>query len=76
MASHEELLSELPRLEKLSHAQRLKRAKKRREEQLKKYRATLVDMVKRKKKTPAKISFEINAVLLDLISRNDVKGGD
>jgi protein phosphatase 1 regulatory subunit 16A len=75
MASHEDLIAELPRLEKLSHAQRLKRAKKRREEQLKKYRATLVATLIKKKKTSTKISFEINDVLLDLITRNDVRGG-
>ena len=74
MASHEELLAELPKLEKLSHAARLKRAKKRREEQLKKYRATLVSMIK-KKKAPAVIKFELNTLLYDLVTRNDVKGG-
>ena len=74
MASHEELLAELPKLEKLSHAARLKRAKKRREEQLKKYKATLSSMIKRDK-TPANIQFELNAVLHDVVTRNDVKNG-
>lgn len=75
MASHEELLAELPKLDKMSHAKRQKFAKRRREEQLKKYKATFVSMI-RKKKTPTKISFEINALLIDLISRNDPKAGE
>lgn len=40
MASHEELLAEMPKLEKLSNAQRLKHAKKRRQKQLKRWQDT------------------------------------
>jgi len=40
MASHEELIAEMPKLEKLSNAQRLKHAKKRRQKQLKKWQDT------------------------------------
>ncbi len=80
MASHEELVSELQKLEKLSHAARLKQAKKRRQKQLKKYqewlrydRQTLGTVTK--KRTPPSINFENGAVLNDLVSRNDMIGG-
>lgn len=79
MASHEELVSELQKLEKLSHAARLKQAKKRRQKQLKKYqewlrydRQTLGTVTK--KRTPPSINFENGAVLNDLVSRNDMIG--
>ncbi len=80
MASHEELVAELEKLEKLSHAARLKHAKKRRQKQLKKYqdlvrtdRQTLGSVTK--KRTPPVISFENSAVLNDLVARNDIVGG-
>ncbi len=80
MASHEELVSELQKLEKLSHAARLKHAKKRRVKQLKKYqewvrydRQTSCSVAK--KRTLAKINFEDRSVLTDLVSRNDLIGG-
>ena len=80
MASHEELVAELAKLEKLSHAARLKHAKKRRMKQLKKYqewvrydRQTSASVAK--KRTPAKVNFEDSAVLTDLVARNDLIGG-
>ena len=80
MASHEELVAELQKLEKLSHAARLKHAKKRRLKQLKKYqewvrydRQTSGSIAK--KKNPSVVNFENNAVLNDLVSRNDLIGG-
>lgn len=80
MASHDELMAELQKLEKLSHAARLKHAKKRRQKQLKKYqewlrydRQTSASMTR--KRALAKISFENSAVLNDLVSRNDLIGG-
>lgn len=81
MASHEELIAELQKLEKLSHAARLKHAKKRRQKQMKKYqewvrldRQTLGSTVK--KKSPPKVNFENGSVLNDLVSRNDFIGGE
>ena len=80
MASHEELIAELQKLEKLSHAARLKHAKKRRVKQLKKYqewlrydRQTSASVSTRR--TAPKISFENGAVLNYLVSRNDLIGG-
>lgn len=80
MASHDELVAELQKLEKLSHAARLKHAKKRRLKQLKKYQEWLrydrqTSGTVTKKRTLAKINFEDGAVLNDLVSRNDLIGG-
>lgn len=82
MATHEELISELPKLDKLSNAARLKQAKKRREKQIKKYQ----DWVKlerastggsyKKIKQGTKIVFEDGAVLNDMVTRNDIIGGE
>lgn len=80
MASHEELVAELAKLEKLSHAARLKHAKKRRQKQLKKYQEFLrydrqtSGSVSKKRNAP-KISFEKSSVLTDLVSRDDLIGG-
>lgn len=80
MASHDELVSELQKLEKLSHAARLKHAKKRRLKQLKKFqewvrydRQTIGTVSK--KRTPNVIHFEDAAALNDLVSRDDRIGG-
>lgn len=80
MASHEELIAELQKLEKLSHAARLKHAKKRRLKQLKKYQEWLrfdrqSSGTVSRKKSPMAIGFEDSAVLNDLVSRNDLIGG-
>lgn len=80
MASHEELIAELVKLEKLSHAARLKHAKKRRLKQLKKYQEWVrydrqTSATVARKRTPAAIDFENAAVLNDLVSRDDRIGG-
>lgn len=81
MATHEELIAELPKLEKLSNAARLKHAKKRRQKQLKKFQEQLrLDRqtvgASLKKRTPQKINFEEGALLCDFVSRNDIIGGE
>lgn len=81
MATHEELVAELPKLEKLSNAARLSRAKKRRQKQLKKYqewvrldRQTNGTVLKRR--TPVELRIEEGALLNDLVARNDIIGGE
>lgn len=77
MASHEELLAELPKLEKLSNAARLKLARKRRQKQLKKYQETVrVTTSALQKKGTTKVSFSSNSLLHDLVLRNDVIEGN
>ena len=79
MATHEELVAEMQKLEKLSHAARLKHAKKRRLKQLKKYQ----DYVRVERQTSAAgsrkrvpvVNFESGSLLNDLVSRNDLIGG-
>ena len=80
MASHDELVLELPKLEKLSNAARLKHAKKRRVKQLKKWqewirmdRATGGSISR--KQSPVKIDYEQKALLNNLVARNDIIGG-
>ena len=78
MASHEELLAELPKLEKLSNAARLKLARKRRQKQLKKYQETVRvtnGQSVLQKKVSTKVSFSSNSLLHDLVLRNDVIEG-
>ena len=80
MASHEELIAELVKLEKLSHAARLKHAKKRRLKQLKKYQEWVrydrqTNATVSRKRIPAVLDFENAAVLNDLVSRDDRIGG-
>ena len=80
MASHEELVLELPKLEKMSNAARLKLAKKRRLRQLKKYQ----DTVRRERetgqlfneRTPFKIDFIADALLHEAVIRNDLTEGN
>lgn len=82
--THDELVRELPNLEKLSNAARQKLAKKRRTKQLKKYQEWL--RLQRQtsvseggsvlsKKSPPVIKMEREAVLNDMIARNDIIGG-
>ena len=79
MASHEELVAELQKLEKLSHAARLKHAKKRRLKQLKKYQEWLRYQRQTgsvmSRRNPHVVDFEDGAVLNDLVSRNDIVAG-
>lgn len=80
MASHEELVAEMQKLEKLSHAARLKHAKKRRLKQLKKFQDWVrvdkqtVGSISKKRVAPV-INFENGSLLNDLVSRNDLIGG-
>lgn len=81
MASHEELTAEMQKLEKLSHAARLKHAKKRRLKQLKKYQDWLrldrqTTCTSARKRNPAAINFESGSLLNNLVSRNDLIGGN
>ena len=80
MASHEELVTELPKLERMSNAARLKLAKKRRVKQLKKNQ----DLTRREKETgqfvsrhksSIKINFVREALLHEAVFRNDVSEG-
>ena len=80
MASHEELLTEMPKLEKLSNAARLKHAKKRRQKQLKKWQEWLrveraTNGTSQRRKCEQQIGFQQEAVLNDLVARNDIIGG-
>ena len=76
MASHEELVAELARLERMSKKAREKLAKKRRVNQLKKWdRYDRQASKVAEKRTPAKVSFDENTVLGDLVARNDLVGG-
>ncbi len=83
--SHEELVRELPNLEKLSNAARQKLAKKRRVKQLKKFQELLRmqrqtsasgagSMLKRQ--SQPLIKMESGAVLNDMVARNDIIGGE
>ena len=80
--SHDELVDELPKLEKLSNAARLKHAKKRRQKQLKRWqdwlrqeRGSRVGSTILRKQSPPKIDFEKPAQLAEMVSRNDIIGG-
>ena len=84
MASHDELVAEIPKLEKMSNAARLKLAKKRRQRQLKKYqdwvrteRATsrLSSQSVRFKRGPSKVSFVDSFLLQEAVMRNDLGEG-
>lgn len=85
MASHEELISELPKLDKLSNAARLKQAKKRRSKQLKKYQeyvrqqralsSTSVGGSIMKKRSSTRVIFEKGSILNDMVSRNELLEG-
>jgi len=88
MASHEELIAEMPKLEKLSNAQRLKHAKKRRQKQLKKWQDTerslrqsasqsvsINDANIRRSTKQRLVNFDEDAMLRDAINRNDAEEG-
>lgn len=83
MASHEELVAELPKLEKMSNAQRQKHAKKRRKKQLVKWReweqtegepytpgATL-----RMKERERRLHFDSGSHLNEAVMRDDLAEG-
>lgn len=87
MASHDELLSEMPKLERLSNAQRLKHAKKRRQKQLKRWQdseralrqsqisVTSEMSVRRQSSRKILIKFDEDARLRDAINRKDADEG-
>lgn len=86
MANHEELIEELPKLEKMSNAARLKLAKKRRQKQLRKYTETIrterktssssaMSPIGGARRTLAKIQFVDGALLHDAVVRNDTSEG-
>ena len=90
MATHEELVVELPKLDKLSNAARLKHAKKRRLKQLKRYQEYVRQQralastpstagvsggnIMRRRKAP-RIAFEDGSILSDMVSRNELMEG-
>lgn len=86
MATHQELVSELPKLDKLSNAARLKHAKKRRLKQLKRYQeyvrqqralasipSTAGNIMKRR--NAPRLTFEDGSILSDMVSRNELLEG-
>ena len=90
MTSHEELIGELPRLDRLSNAARLKHAKKRRVKQIKRYQeyvrqqralaATSSTSVSggnaKKKRATTRVAFEEGSILNDMVSRNELIEGE
>jgi len=86
MADHSELVSEMPVLEKLSTQERLKLAKKRRSQQLKKWSQREKEFNNKRKKSDAnlknnqtnnqyKVHFVPSVMLLEAAARNDVEEG-
>ena len=86
MASHDELLAEMPKLEKLSNAQRLKHAKKRRQRQLKRWQDTERTLRQSRLSTSSEasirrvsrktvVTFNEDARLRDAINRKDADEG-
>lgn len=77
MADHEELIEEMPKLEKMSNAARLKLAKKRRQKQLKRYTDTERGRPAsgKSKKTKNRINFEEAALLHDAVQQNNTEEG-
>ncbi|XP_033110034.1 protein phosphatase 1 regulatory subunit 16A-like [Anneissia japonica] len=81
MGDHTELLAEMPSLEKMSIQDRIKHAKKRRQQQLKRYNQYEKDQTKKLRKGLAeeemkrepKISFIENVTLLEAAARGDVE---
>lgn len=92
MAEHADLISEMPFLEKLNTEERLKLARKRRSQQLKKFQQrekeyTLLNKRKRqdseqdgtnsgKKNLVYKVHFVPSVMLLEAATRNDVEEGN
>ena len=89
MAEHSDLISEMPFLEKLNTEERLKLARKRRSQQLKKWsqrekeyslmnkrkRPDDNDSVSMRKNSAYKIHFVPSVMLLEAATRNDVDEG-
>ena len=86
MATHEELVSEMPSLERLSVQDRLKLARKRRAQQLKRYAANDKEFIKRSRKSTmgksgmdsprkTRVNFAHNVQLLEAAARGDIEEG-
>lgn len=83
MASHEELVAELPKLEKMSNAARLKLARKRRLKQLRKYTETEKARLysnngnggQKLSKVGSRINFEVTSLLHDAVQQNNLVEG-
>ncbi len=88
MTDHTELVAEIPLVEKMSTHDRLKHAKKRRVQQLKRYNQNEKQAGKEnkkkknnnnkkpaKKKRTIKVHFVNNVMLLEAAARNDVEEG-
>ena len=88
MTEHAELVAELPLVEKMSTHDRLKHAKKRRNQQLKRYNQMEKQYGKEnkkkknnnnkkptKKKRTSRVHFVNNVMLLEAAARNDVEEG-
>lgn len=87
MVEHSDLISEMPYLERLNTEERLKLARKRRSQQLKKWsqrekeyclmnkrkRSDIVDS--KSKKTAYKVHFVPSVMLLEAATRNDIEEG-
>ncbi len=76
---HEELVAELPQLEKLSAEARLQAAKQRRNSQLKRYLISCQNEElfppSRKKKRQIRLKFEESITLIEAAARNDAEEG-
>jgi protein phosphatase 1 regulatory subunit 16A len=88
MADHSELISEMPLLEKMSTQERLKLARKRRTQQMKKWSQREKEYNNKRKKTQDiagknkanrkndyKVHFVSSVMLLEAAARNDVEEG-
>lgn len=87
MADHSELVSEMPLLEKMSTQERLKLARKRRSQQLKKWSQREKEFNTKRKKSDFntnrnktkenhyKVHFVPSVMLLEAAARNDVEEG-
>lgn len=86
MCEHSELIAEMPLLEKMSTQERLKLARKRRMQQLKKwsqrekdhgYKKKIMDNSRRQeKKSDYKVHFVPSVMLLEAAARNDIEEGN
>lgn len=91
MADHAELIAELPQVEKMTTQERLKHARKRRMQQLKKWsqrekdyyrdsnskkKRTDLNMLKKSKKFGCQIHFVPSVMMLESAARGDVEEGN
>ncbi|GIY95649.1 uncharacterized protein CEXT_462981 [Caerostris extrusa] len=85
MADHSELINELQQIDKMTTQERLKLAKRRRMQQLKKWsqrekeynsnkRKKEIQPVKKGRRNDYKVHFVPNVMLLEAAARNDIEG--